>query len=158
MKLPDFESFEPFNDLREKMGAELWTMEESFDERLHISLYEKSVLDTDYLLLNMNQLARDADYRLRFKNANVVLLEDSIFHLAACSIVAKKEGEQKLSWKIDNQKVCIDCLHQMNYEGVNLHKTRRQIHNEKISTQFNLEQYWKKNPNFPLKSRKITIF
>jgi len=52
----------------------------------------------------------------------------------------------------------MDCLHQMNFDGVNLQKSRRQIHNQAVFDSFNLQQYWESYPNFPLKSRQIQLF
>ena len=110
MKLPDFTDFEPFNELREKMGAELWALDQEFDERLHISLYEKALLTSEHMAVNLGQLSRDVDYRLRYKNANVVLIDDGVFHLAACQNVLNKEGLLKVGWEISNELVCMDCF------------------------------------------------
>jgi len=157
MKLFDFSEFEPFNLLRQSMGAKIWTFDEHFDEGIHISLYEKASLASDYLMLDMAQLSRDVDYRLRYKNANVVLVDEHVFHLAACPEVMAKEGTQKVSWNAHAQSVCLSCLHQMNYEGVNLHKSRRQIHNQRVLHSFDLDKYWQSHPNFPLKTRQIEL-
>tara|TARA_B110000881_G_scaffold175083_1_gene159707 strand:- start:15 stop:497 length:483 start_codon:yes stop_codon:yes gene_type:complete len=157
MKLPDFIEFEPFNNLREQMGAQLWALEQEFDEKLHISLYEKALLATDYMAVNLEQLSRDVDYRLRYKNANVVLLDEGVFHLAACHHVLNKEGLLKVGWEINKELVCMDCLHQMNFDGVNLQKSRRQIHNQTVFDNFNLQKYWEVYPNYPLKSRYIAL-
>ncbi|MCJ8311800.1 MAG: hypothetical protein HRU38_06025 [Saccharospirillaceae bacterium] len=157
MKLPDFTDFEPFNNLREQMGAELWALDETFNEQLHISLSEKALLTSDYMAVSLDQLSRDVDYRLRYKNANVVLIDENIFHLAACQNVLKKQGIQKVSWEVTNEMVCMQCLHQMNFDGVNLQKSRRQVHNQTVFDNFNLQKYWQNYPNFPLKSHYIAL-
>ena len=96
MKLYDFTEFEPFNELREKVGTSKLGYFELFDPQFHLTGLERSELETSGRLLNIKELKVLPDKTLAIKNSRVLVYypdenwysdnrEFPTYHLAYCS-------------------------------------------------------------------------
>lgn len=96
MKLPDFIDFEPFNELREKIGTSALGFFELFDPAVHLTGSERSELHSSGILLRSNQFKVLPDKTLAVKNSRVLAYipdaswyknhrEYPTYHLAWCS-------------------------------------------------------------------------
>lgn len=75
MKLPDFEQFEPFNQLRRQMGADELGSFEPFDPALQLTSLEAESLAQGYLEISHHHIRSLPDHTLAYKNARIVLFE-----------------------------------------------------------------------------------
>ena len=75
MKLPDFTRFEPFNDLRRRIGTDELGYFELFDPQLHLTGSERSELERVGLLLTLGQVKQLPDRTLSIKNSRVLVYD-----------------------------------------------------------------------------------
>jgi hypothetical protein len=105
VELPDFTGFEPFNALRERMGAERLGYFELFDPEIHLTGSERSQLENDGLLLQTDAIRLLPDKTLAVKNSRVLAYnpdenwyrlrrEYPSYHVAFCSEMAALAREQ----------------------------------------------------------------
>ncbi|NKB35479.1 MAG: hypothetical protein GKR91_20455 [Pseudomonadales bacterium] len=96
MELLDFTEFEAFNDLRKKMGTDKLGFFELFDSAIHLTGEERSELENNGLLLNLDGIKVLPDKTLAIKNSRVLAYnpdenwyrarrEYPTFHVAYCS-------------------------------------------------------------------------
>ncbi len=96
MELLDFTEFEPFNDLRARMGTEKLGYFELFDPAIHLTGSERSELESVGILLRPSQIKVLPDKTLAIKNSRVLAYnpdenwyrshrEYPTFHVALCS-------------------------------------------------------------------------
>ncbi len=96
MKLPDFREFEPFNELREKIGTTELGFFELFDPAIHLTGSERSELESSGVLLQSNKIRVLPDKTLALKNSRVLAYipdeswhrshrEYPTYHLAWCA-------------------------------------------------------------------------
>lgn len=72
MELIDFIEFEPFNELRQKMGTDRLGYFELFDPAIHLTGSERSELENNGLLLTLEQVKVLPDKTLAIKNSRVL--------------------------------------------------------------------------------------
>ncbi|GLQ31121.1 hypothetical protein [Litoribrevibacter albus] len=104
MKLPDFEQFEPFNELRAQMGANELGSFEPFDPHLQLTSLEVERLSALFIDVPFNRLRSLPDDTLAYKNSRVFVFENKSareegiglsiydYHLAHCKHL---KGETK---------------------------------------------------------------
>lgn len=163
MDLPDFLEFEPFNTLRERMGADKLGYFEVFDPQRHLTGEERAALRTQGIRVARSQLMILGDHTLSFKNSRIGLIADDTLHVTRCKhIVGMEEGMaisddeawQALAIQLDQPiEVCGECLHQLRFAGLDLDKERKQHHNRKIIAEFRLARYFAEHPDYPLYER-----
>lgn len=96
MKLPDFTEFEPFNELRTKIGTEKLGYFELFNPVIHLTGKERSDLEKVGVLLKPGEIKVLPDKTLAIKNSRVLAYnpdenwyrshrEYPTFHVALCS-------------------------------------------------------------------------
>ena len=104
MKLPDFVDFEPFNALREKMGARELGYFELFDPARHLTGSERSELQRSGMLLPLEKIKTLPDKTLAIKNSRVLVYypddgwyrlhrQYPVYHLAFCSQLEAEQAE-----------------------------------------------------------------
>ena len=72
MKLPDFRGFEPFNELRKKIGTQELGYFELFDPSIHLTGSERSALENPDMLLTADAMKMLPDKNLAIKNSRVL--------------------------------------------------------------------------------------
>lgn len=158
MRLPDFGEFEPFQQLREKMGAERLGHFEFFDPKCHLTADERLMLLRRGILLPQTALRKLYDHTIAYKNARVLVWPESdalttVFHLGWCDQFPAQEtlrvGVQV--GKIGPALVCEACLDQLQYEGHNSNRHRHQAYYEKVRSEFDVKAFFKRFPHYPLK-------
>jgi hypothetical protein len=96
MKLQDFIKFEPFNELRQKVGTTKLGYFELFDPIFHLTGLERSELELNGRLLTLEHVKTLPDKTLAIKNSRVLVYypdenwyrdkrEFPTYHLAYCS-------------------------------------------------------------------------
>ena len=96
MKLLDFTEFEPFNKLRQKVGATKLGYFELFDPEFHLTGSERSELELSGRLLTIDEVKILPDKTLAIKNSRVLVYypdenwyrdkrEFPTYHVAYCS-------------------------------------------------------------------------
>ncbi len=96
MELIDFKEFEPFNQLRKKIGTDEFGFFELFDPAIHLTGSERSDLENHGLLLRPKNIRVLPDRTLAIKNSRVLAYipdeswyrlhrEYPTYHLALCS-------------------------------------------------------------------------
>ena len=110
MELMDFTEFEPFNDLRRKMGTDRLGYFELFDPAIHLTGSERSELENVGRLVKPNELRILPDKTLAIKNSRVLAYNPDeswyrnhrqypTYHVAFCSQLEeliKQQPEQDL--------------------------------------------------------------
>jgi len=178
MKLPDFRYFDPFNNLREKMGADQLGRFSLFDHRIHLAGWEREALDNGGLSVSLSQVRGLEDKTLAHKNSRVLVFlssgEVNTYHLAECAAL----HEARVSLELDHCKVatalvdvdstevdstnaeenlegkdfcvCGDCLQTLGYEGFDRQRNRRRAYSEQVQSSFSLVGFFKQYPVYPL--------
>lgn len=77
MKLPDFEEFEPFNEMRQQMGAHDLGSFEAFDPHYQLTTPELEKLKASFLSVPFERVRGLADGTLAYKDARVFMLHPS---------------------------------------------------------------------------------
>lgn len=154
MNLFDFSGFEPFNRMRQSMGTDALGHFELFDPNLHLTGDERSVLARRGMTVNRRQLGRLLDHCLCFKNSRVILVQDSVLHLADCPALpttAQVSIGTSMRPFDTATTVCRDCLQQLTYQGYDEQKARKDRYNASVADRFSLEAFWRQYPPYPLK-------
>tara|TARA_R110002073_G_scaffold228965_2_gene389740 strand:+ start:2397 stop:3038 length:642 start_codon:yes stop_codon:yes gene_type:complete len=105
VQLPNFIEFEPFNELREKIGTNDLGFFELFDAAIHLTGSERSELENTGILLKSNEFRVLPDKTLAIKNSRVLAYipdeswyrnrrEYPTFHLAWCAQLETLSREQ----------------------------------------------------------------
>lgn len=165
MKLPDFLEFEPFNTLRERMGAEKLGYFEVFDPKQHLTGEERAELRTRGVAVQRSQVQYLGDHTLAYKNSRIGLVHEETLHVTRCHLLDDFQSGQVVSSgaaiasrsdaATSTQAVmaCRHCLHQMRFAGIDLGKERKLHHNERMIKQFTLRQFFVAYPDYPLYER-----
>lgn len=152
-ELIDFSDFEPFNELRLKMGAEKLGHFEMFDPKVHLTGEERSLLENSTMRIEQDQLLCLLDFTLVYKNSRVLLLDDTHYHLAACDRVIKLSDPEittSLKASDENLSVCRDCLQKLHFNGFDNQKARKERYSEDILRRFTLAQFWRRYDKYPI--------
>ena len=170
MKLPDFTEFEPFNDVRERMGAEEYGDFVFFDPSLNLTGHERLSLQQEGLAVEDQHLRVGEDYTLVYKDSRILLLCSSpqllterYYHLADCATVAalRDEGLANSKWMLrttipagqeQTYHVCADCLQRLSYRGFDSHRQRHRDYSDRIQQAFELQDYFERYPMYPVSS------
>ena len=163
MDLPDFLEFEPFNELRERMGTDKLGYFEVFDPHRHLTGEDRAALRTRGIRVVRSQLMILGDHTLSFKNSRIGLVVAGHLHVTRCKhimalddgvAISDDEAWQALSAQHDEPiEVCGECLHQLRFAGLDLDKERKQHHNRKVIREFKLARYFAEHPDYPLFER-----
>lgn len=178
MKLPDFLQFEPFNRLRERMGADQLGAFEFFDPTLHLTAAEREQL-IEGLRLGWAQLRCLHDYTLAYKNSRVLLWIDQAslaeatgggdvgsgwaapcYHLADCrSLRAVRRAAPEARVVVGTAlpppdpwpwRVCPDCLQQVQFRGFDAARARHRDYSDRVLEQFDLGDFFRDYPLYPV--------
>lgn len=167
MELPDFLEFEPFNELRERMGADKLGYFEVFDPKRHLTGEERAVLRTHGVKVTRSQVQFLGDHTLAYKNSRVGLFVDGVLHVTRCqaldnftegtAVSSHAAAQTTLNAESTTEdrapQACEHCLHQLRFAGIDLDKERKVHHNKKILNEFRLEHFFDVYPDYPLYER-----
>lgn len=153
MNLTDFLNFEPFNEMRDKMGADRLGQFELFDPDVHLTGDERSVLARQGMAIERQRIGRLLDFTLSYKNTRVVLVERNRLHIAHCPELP--EGDPvtiatSLRPFDHPPRVCPACLQHLTFKGYDETKARKERYNASVLDRFSLEEFWKEYPPYPL--------
>jgi hypothetical protein len=156
MQINDFYDFEPFNTLRKKMGAEVLGSFELFDPEKKITFSERELLEIGGFDVPSNRLRILKDKTFAFKNTRLWLSwpEHGSYHLAGCDSVQKRRHKKAnfiagLHQPTD-KIVCLDCLKSLKFNGLDARRSRRLDLAETIQKEFQLTEFQKDYPFYPL--------
>ncbi len=156
MQIKSFKDFEPFNKLREKMGAKELGSFELFDPQKQITYSERELLENGVFEIDSARLRILKDKTIAFKNTRLWLSwpEHENFHLAACDQVQKRR-HQKATFiaglnQPAQQLVCIACLQLLKFDGLDARRGRRLDLAESIQKDFKLIEFKKDYAFYPL--------
>lgn len=156
MRIKSFDDFEPFNELRKKMGAETLGSFELFDPQKQITYSERELLEKGAFEIESARLRVLKDKTIAFKNTRLWLSwpEHESFHLAACEKVQKRRHLKTKFIAGLNQPsdtvVCLDCLLLLKFDGLDARRSRRLDLAETIQKEFKLADFQKVYPFYPL--------
>lgn len=169
MKLPDFLAFEPFNTLRERMGAQELGQFEFFDPRLHLTADERDTL-AEGLTVTWQALRCLHDYTLAFKNSRVLLWREAPgeggaapeYHLAYCRRLqalrrADADGRVRVATQLPPPdpwpwRVCRECLQQLQFRGFDAARARHRDYSDRVLEEFSLDDFWRNYPPYPVRA------
>lgn len=153
MELIDFLEFEPFNQLRERMGADQLGHFELFDPERHLTGDERSVLARQGMALPRSLLGRLLDHCLCYKNSRVAIVVDDVLHVARCDQLPERDqyrtGSSERAFE-GQPVVCTACLQILNYKGYDDHKARKEHYNRQVVARFTLDAFWSGYVLYPL--------
>ncbi|BFM15196.1 hypothetical protein R50073_13790 [Maricurvus nonylphenolicus] len=171
MKLPDFLQFDPFNQLRQQMGAEELGDFVFFDPKRHLTGLELLALGKTGLPARGEDLRPLGDYTLAYKNARVLSFRlnaegkpAGVYHLADCLKVQQwanvdKSIELQVAFEPpQGMKVCQDCLHRLRYQGFDGARSRHQDYSKRIVQAFDSQGFFEKYPHYPIEESQAPIF
>ena len=170
MKLPDFLEFEPFNELRAKIGTDKLGYFEVFDAQRHLTGEDRAELRTQGIWVTRSQLQYLGDRTLAYKNSRVALLYGDQLHVTRCArldgfesgwvVSADSAAARTLARTSDGSEspaigfpACQHCLHQLRFAGIDLDKERKLHHNKRIIEHFTLGHFFAEYPDYPLYER-----
>lgn len=154
MKLQDFKEFDPFNRLREQMGAEHFGFFELFDPERHLTGEERSILARTGVMVPQSKVGRLLDFTLVYKNSRVAVIDLQRLHVANCHLLPATVtlGVVTSSRAYDaSLSVCPECLQLLSFQGYDEHKARKEGYNRRVLERFTLEAFWRTYPPYPLK-------
>ncbi len=169
MKLPDFLNFDPFNELRQRMGAEALGDFVFFDPKHHLTGLELLELNKAGLDTYAGELRVLDDFTLAYKNARVLVYRSTdqekevpVFHLADCAKVYQWRVSE-LPVKVTNGEleagqVCEDCLHRLNYQGFDSVRQRHRDYSQRIFQGFDVTGFFEKYPSYPVEQASAPVF
>jgi hypothetical protein len=171
MKLPDFLQFEPFNQLRQQMGAEELGDFVFFDPKRHLTGLELLELEKTGLAAKGEDLRPLGDYTLAYKNARVLAYRLNVegqgigvYHLGDCLKVQQwwsvdKHIDLQVAFKPpEGMKVCQDCLHRLRYQGFDGARSRHQDYSKRIVQAFDVTGFFDQYPHYPIEENQVPIF
>lgn len=156
MKIKSFNDFEPFNALRRTMGTDVFGNFELFDPQHQITYSERELLEQGALNIESARLRVLKDKTIAFKNTRLWLSwpEHENFHLAACEKVQKRRHLKAYfiagSNQLQNRTVCLDCLQLLKFDGLDARRSRRLDLADTMQKEFNLIDFKKVYPFYPL--------
>jgi len=168
MKLPDFLEFEPFNKIRERMGAETLGEFVFFDPHLNLTGHERLSLEQEGLCVEGDHLRVGDDFTLIYKDSRVLLVSaqpkssaERYFHLACCNTVELllAEGLQRSVWqartnvpesKEGSYQPCSNCLQRLRYQDFDNHRQRHRDYSERVQQEFDLQDFFNRYPMYPV--------
>lgn len=157
MLLPDFNEFEPFNQLRSKMQANEQGYFELFDPNVHLTGVERSKLARTGMRVPPTSIYHLLDFTLGFKNSRIVVVDGSTYHLARCEQISEQSeylvasASRALNSEVT---VCRACLQKLHFDGYDSVKARRQAYSESVWQTFSLEKFWQKYPVYPISEKR----
>lgn len=158
MELPDFLEFEPFNELRRKMGTDQLGNFEFFDPELHLTGEERSQLSRDGLTVHRNKVLLLSDHTLAFKNSRIVVLDQERFHLSDCGELKGDILDIATDARaIGSRKVCDKCLHTLRYKGFDAFKQRKAAYSQQVIEAFVLADFFSEYKVYPIQSQEMTL-
>jgi hypothetical protein len=173
VKLPDFLEFEPFNQLRNTMGAEQLGDFVFFDPKKNLTGLERIELETRGLKVNDKTLQGASDFTLVFKDSRVLVfnpqptdLDDWHYHLADCDIIQKYREQQTLNQlqakttlpisESGSYTVCPHCLQKLRYQNFDAARQRHREYSQRIADEFCLDSFFEKYPIYPVEIKQET--
>lgn len=177
MQLPNFKNFEPFNQLRQKIGTNRLGTFELFNPSKHLTGKERSELETQGKRLKLNQLTLWADHTWGIKNTRllVYLAEENIYHLANCvscqalspedevwvstrlsgalplGFLNKGAVNKKVVNPEEERQVCPDCLQLLGYQGFDLTRNRKIAYSKNLIANFNRQVFYQTYTLYPVR-------
>lgn len=179
MKLPDFLSFSPFNDLRQRMGADALGDFVFFDPKHHLTGLELLELNKAGLDTDAGELRVLDDFTLAYKNARVLVYRpdrevDSetgrkvegkvMFHLANCPQFHQwQSAEQPVAVKVAScvsasTQVCESCLQRLRYQGFDGVRQRHRDYSQRIYQDFDVAGFFEQYPSYPIEQSAAPVF
>lgn len=167
MILPDFLDFQPFNVLRQQMGATELGQFEFFDPQLHLTAEELTALQTTGLSVSLVGVRSLADLTLAYKNSRVLLYstqqQEPVYHLANCDVLqqARKSGVE-YPWTVavvsplaSHLGVCSACLQALKYQNFDAVRSRHREYSRRVQDNFSLPDFFKHYPCYPLQEQPL---
>lgn len=168
MILPDFLEFEPFNSLRQTMGAEELGQFEFFDPQLHLTAEELRSLETGGLSVPLAGVRSLTDSTLAYKNSRVLLYPvgqpvEPIYHLSDCDLLQQTRSDSvDFEWAaavVSPQegafRVCSACLQTMQYQSFDAVRSRHREYSQRVQDNFSLRDFFKRYPCYPLQEKPL---
>ncbi|MGI0119983.1 hypothetical protein [Zooshikella sp. RANM57] len=162
MKLINFLTFEPFNQLREKMGAKKLGYFELFNPEKHVTGNERISLSEATLTIESHYIRMLCDQTIAYKNSRIIVAgADQIVHISGCEVV-EQACKQSVSLVISANEnllnsvefqcftICNLCLQKIRYKGFDQRIKRRVGYNQLIQQQFSLPAFFLAYPPYPL--------
>jgi len=177
MFLPDFLTFEPFNQLRRDMGAEELGDFTFFDPKRHATGLERLSLCREGLEIAAHELRVLNDFTLAYKDCRVLLLpcwdeappnekpnaNSGVYHLADCPVVIDLMNVDSTPlngslWRVHcngevmaaGSRVCRQCLQRLRYRDFDGVRQRHREYSERVEQAFDLNDFFKQYPSYPL--------
>lgn len=173
MKLPDFLEFEPFNDIRDRMGADVLGDFVFFDPHLNLTGHERLSLEQEGLAIDDEHFRVGADFTLIYKDSRILLMytqpesqetdraestSQRYYHIASCNEVEAlmNEGLKESRWKgrtttsIETCQVCTECLQRMQYQHFDNHRHRHRGYSDRVQQDFDLADFFRRYPMYPV--------
>ena len=157
MSLPDFTEFEPFNNLRARMGTDQLGFFELFEPALHLTGIERSDLDQQGLSVARADLRSLLDFTLVYKNSRVLIADGRRYHLAQCAELPVSEPlyiGTSLAALGAAGAVCLACLQKLQYQGYDAQKARKEGYSRQVLDNFNLTQFWSEFHKYPISEKR----
>ncbi len=158
MELIDFLEFEPFIQLRQRMGAELLGEFELIDPAIHLTYDERELLRNN-ISVEAKSVSALPDNTLQYKNARVIVLGETLYHPANCEVITRvlERAERLLtinSGALDlaDRKPCGHCLQRLQIAG--FERARQRQRHQAMSNQelvFSVEEFYRRFPAYPVK-------
>lgn len=183
MQLPDFLRFKPFNQLRQRMGAERLGHFEFFDPNQHLTADERKALASGYTVTASNLTVLE-DQTIAYKNSRVIWCENesvdnaamdqiatsvsaSHYHVASCEYFYRAQGSRsnvQISTDAPHLKgrglnstslrICEDCLQTLRFQGFDGVKNRHRQYSQRVLDEFTLELFYSLYPCYPIQFKK----
>jgi len=177
MFLPDFLTFEPFNQLRRDMGAEELGDFTFFDPKRHVTGLERLSLCGEGLEVALHELRVLNDFTLAYKDCRVQLSPcvdetppseretavSGVYHLADCPTVIDLRSQEPTLlngglWRVRcngevsvaGNRVCRQCLQRLRYQDFDGVRQRHREYSERVEQAFDLNDFFKHYPAYPL--------
>lgn len=155
MKLLDFFSDPQLNALRRQMGTDDYGDFQLFDPQRQLTYAEREALEQGGLEVAASVTRALRDKTLAFKNSRVWMLAEQRLHLAHCE---KVQHVRHLGQAVQcgthhwhaSTELCLDCLALLNYQGLDARRARRPEFFEPILEQFDLQEFQRLYPFYPL--------
>ena len=174
MKLPDFLSFEAFNQLRQTMGAEELGDFVFFDPKRHLTGLQRLSLEREGLALSPAELRPLGDFTLAYKDTRVLLYQPPVsaeqgrlfYHLADCPSVYELQGNEtephwwvrannpNLIYSNVDYRVCSQCLQRLRYQDFDAARNRHREYSKRVQEDFDLEAFFLRYPSYPINEQQ----
>ena len=153
MNLTNFLNFEPFNEMRARMGTDQLGQFELFDPEVHLTGDERSALARQGMTIDRQRIGRLLDLTLNYKNTRIVLVESNRLHVALCPQLPD-DNEVTIATSLrpfqQPPRICPACLQHLTFKGYDETKARKERYNASVLDRFSLDEFWKEYPPYPL--------